>query len=284
MIENLKGIHETINYKGNSSLVLYDNRQTEDYPTHWHTAIEIIMPTENQYTVHLENTTIVLNAGDIIFLCPGVIHAIKAPETGHRIIFQADISTFLKMRDSESIISLLSPAATITPSDSPEIYQDVKDLLYEIYAEYQADQPLAEACIFAKLLNIFVLLGRNCTQNITRFEIGKQKQKEYTEKFIYICNYINLHCTEDISLDDIAELAGFSKYHFTRLFKQFTDNTFYKYLNKRRIEHAEQLLINSNLSITEVAFQSGFSSLSAFIRMFKLIKHCTPTDFRNIQG
>ncbi len=53
-------------------------------------------------------------------------------------------------------------------------------------------------------------------------------------------------------------------------------------MNKKRIEHAEKLLVDPELSITEVALQSGFSSLSAFIRMFKLIKDCTPTEFRSL--
>ena len=83
-------------------------------------------------------------------------------------------------------------------------------------------------------------------------------------------------------LDDVASLAGFSKYHFSRLFKNFTGLSFYKYLNKKRIEQAEKLLVDPALSITEVALQSGFSSLSAFIRMFKLIKDCTPTEFRSL--
>ena len=74
--------------------------------------------------------------------------------------------------------------------------------------------------------------------------------------------------------------AGFSKYHFTRLFKQFANTSFYKYLNQKRIEQAERLLINPQLSITEVSLASGFSSLSAFIRMFRLLKGCTPTEYR----
>ena len=85
-----------------------------------------------------------------------------------------------------------------------------------------------------------------------------------------------------MSLDDAANLAGFSKYHFTRLFKDFTGYSFYKYLNKKRIEHAERLLIDPEVLITEAALQSGFSSLSSFIRMFKIIKGCTPTEFRNM--
>jgi len=80
----------------------------------------------------------------------------------------------------------------------------------------------------------------------------------------------------------VADITGFSKYHFTRLFKQFTNISFYKYLNQKRIANAETLLINPDMSITEVALHSGYTSLSAFIRMFKLIKNCTPTEFRHM--
>ncbi|RHC49363.1 AraC family transcriptional regulator [Hungatella hathewayi] len=114
-----------------------------------------------------------------------------------------------------------------------------------------------------------------------RGHAGPQSAK-YAERFLYVCNYINEHCTEDLSLETIAGIAGFSKYHFTRLFKDFTHTSFYRYLNKKRISHAEQLLINPEYSVTEVALQSGFSSLSAFIRMFKQLKGCTPTEFKRM--
>ncbi len=71
---------------------------------------------------------------------------------------------------------------------------------------------------------------------------------------------------EDLSLEGVASQAGFSKYHFSRLFKQYTDSTFYKYLNQKRIEFAKTLLQDPGVSVTEVAFKSGFSSLSAFLR------------------
>ena len=87
---------------------------------------------------------------------------------------------------------------------------------------------------------------------------------------------------EDISLDTIADVAGFSKFHFSRLFKQFTNISFYDYLNQRRVKEAEKLLLNPNLSITEVAMRSGFSSISTFNRVFKSFKECTPTEFKNL--
>ena len=75
-------------------------------------------------------------------------------------------------------------------------------------------------------------------------------------------------------------MTGFSKFHFTRLFKQFTNVSFYKFLNQKRIDHAASLLINPEVSVTEAALSAGYSSLSSFIRMFKIMKGCTPTEYR----
>ena len=58
--------------------------------------------------------------------------------------------------------------------------------------------------------------------------------------------------------------------------------SFYKYLNQKRIENAERLLINPEVSVTEVSLSSGFTSLSSFIRMFKQIKGCTPSEYRTM--
>ena len=102
------------------------------------------------------------------------------------------------------------------------------------------------------------------------------------DKLLAICHYINEHFTENLTLEEVASLAGFSKYHFTRLFRQYADTSFYKYLNQRRIDHAKTLLLDPGLSVIEVALASGFSSLSAFLRMFKLLNHCTPTEYRSM--
>lgn len=282
MIENLKGIHETVNYKPNMNLRLYDNKQAEDYPMHWHTPIEIILPLENIYSITVGKHTIAVNPDDILFICPGVIHSLKAPENGRRLIFQAEITMFHAMHEFESIISLMTPVLIITKNDMPAIHQNIYDLILQIYDEYNSSNILLETVIYEKLLSIFVLIGRNYTQSFGQMNIEVQKHKEYTEKFISICNYINEHCTEDLSLDEIAGIAGFSKYHFTRLFKQFTTTTFYKYLNLMRIKHAQKLLADPSITVTEVALSSGFPSLSAFIRMFKLMNQCTPTEYRNM--
>lgn len=283
MIENLKGIYETVNFLKDTNLRLYDNKEVENYPPHWHTPIEIIMPMENYYTVECCDHAFHLRENDIIIICPGCPHTLYAPEEGgRRIIFQADTSILRGMKEIESILSILSPVIVITPEDYPDIHSSIQTLLMNIKEEYLNKAPLAEVFVYSKVLEIFVLIGRNYTENTQRFDVTNNKQREYTAKFMYICDYISAHCTEDLTLDFVADLAGFSKYHFTRLFKQFTNVSFYKYLNQKRIATAEKLLANPEYTITDIALNSGFSSLSSFIRMFKLMKNCTPTEFRSM--
>ena len=282
MIENLKGIFETVNFKENTNLRLYYNDEPENYPPHWHTPIEIIMPIHNIYTIECGGHTFILREKDIIIICPCCLHTLYAPQDGgERIIFQPDTSVLRGMKEIETILSILSPVIAITPEDYPDIHPAICSLLLEIKEEYMKNSVLSEAAIYSKVLAILVMIGRNYIKT-EHFDVTNNKQQEYTEKFLYICDYISTHCTEDLTLDFVADLAGFSKYHFTRLFKQFTNVSFYKYLNQKRIATAEEMLVNPEYTITDVAIRSGFSSLSSFIRMFKIIKNCTPTEFRNM--
>ena len=280
MIETLNGIHETVNFSNDSTIMLYDNNKTENYPTHWHTPIEILMPIESTYKAICNNVTFHLNTGDILLIAPGTLHALYAPPKGRRLIFQADITLLNSIRECESASYLVSSATLITPENSPAIHETIYSLMMEILDEYNGNTILSDASIYAKLIRILVLIGRTHTAEMDKFESSQSKQQEYIEKFMDVCDYINKHCTESLSLDEISEMAGFSKYHFSRLFKQFTNYSFYKYLNLHRIMYAEKLLVNPDVSVTEVALLSGFNSISSFIRMFKICKNCTPTEFR----
>lgn len=282
MIEVLNGIKETVLYKDIEGFKLHDNTDYESYPEHWHTPIEIIMPIENFFDVSNKKEIFTLQEGEILFINSGVIHGMPSTIHGERLILQVDLALLHSVADIASMLSTIPQALLLTPANAPTIHERLKELMLDIYREYYSGSILISASIYSKLLEMLVLIGREYTGKRNAFDMASNKQKEHTEKFMTVCNYIQQHCTEDLCLDDVADIAGFSKYHFTRLFKNFTGTSFYKYLNKKRIEQAEKLLVDPELSITEVALQSGLSSLSAFIRMFKLIKDCTPTEFRNL--
>lgn len=283
MIENLNGIFETVNFKQSTSLKLYDNDDYESYPPHWHTAVEIIMPLENNYTVDCGGQKKELREWDVLLISPGCIHTITAPPTGHRIIFQPSSTDLRFIKDIDALFTLTSPAIVITPEDYPSIHGRIKDILLEIRDDYFSSSTFSETFIYSKFLEIITLVGRNYIKtNEIVTDTEYKKQEEYIEKFINVCDYINEHCCEDLNLDDIAAMSGFSKFYFSRLFKQFTNVSFYRYVNQKRIAKAESMLVEPQYSVTEVASNCGFSSLSSFIRMFKIVKGCTPSDFRSM--
>jgi AraC-like DNA-binding protein len=283
MIHTLDGTKEIVSYEGNSTILLYTNDKAENYPNHWHTPLEIIMPLVDSYRAVCNNTTYDLRVGDVLLIAPGTLHRLYAPSSGKRIIFQAELSAFSNIKEFDTALTLASPALLITPEQYLDIHHEIAILLSDIKNEYDTNAPMKDIFIYSKLFQIIALIGRCNAGNSGLFTDEKSgKQEEYIDKFHFICDYINQNCTDNLSLNAIANIAGFSKYYFSRLFKEFTNLSFYRYLSIRRIAYAEKLLADPQMNITDIAFKSGFNNLSAFIRMFRIVKNCTPTEFRNM--
>jgi len=93
--------------------------------------------------------------------------------------------------------------------------------------------------------------------------------------------YIKERFSEKISLDDAAHAVNSSARHFCKVFKDATGITFTDYLARVRVEKAKHLLKNPHLRVSEIAFETGFESISQFNRSFKRVTGKTPTQFRD---
>lgn len=284
MIEILNGVKETVTYPTMNCLKLYHNNETENYPPHWHIAFEIIMTYKNDYTAVIRNETIHIEEGDILLISPGELHSLFAPPTGERMIAQCDCSIFQYISGMDSMFHMFCPYVLIKKNGlQQDLNRQLTAILLKIDEEYSTPKPFVEASVYSMLTSFLVLLGRNQLEASTSFpNTTTNKQHEYMDKFMAICNYINDHCTENISVDDLAVRAGYSKFHFSRLFKQFTGISCYEYITKQRLSLSEKLLLTPDLSIADVAMQSGFNSLSSFNRTFKQNKHCTPREYKQL--
>lgn len=83
-----------------------------------------------------------------------------------------------------------------------------------------------------------------------------------------------------ISLDDISRHVNFNPTALCRMFKDKTHMTIFEYLNKIRIEHTCCLLLYSELPINQVAYESGFNSITHFNRQFRMTMKMSPSDYR----
>jgi AraC-like DNA-binding protein len=284
MVSKGNSLKKDVNYHNDSSVRFYINTVKQDYSLHRHTALEIIMPIDNIYTVCCNNTEYMLKEKDILIIGSCVPHQLIAPAKGKRYIILADLSSLCSINEFEDIATILSPIVHITPEKFPGICDRIRTMIYSIAGEYESDDLFRDTAINSKLMNLLVLIGRKQSTKNKELDNNIPIQFEYAKKLISICNYINSHFSENISLNQVADYAGFSKYHFSRLFRQYADISFYQYLNKMRILNATKLLVESDMAVMEVSKQCGYSCVSSFIRMFKIQKGCTPSEFRNMQN
>jgi AraC-like DNA-binding protein len=94
-------------------------------------------------------------------------------------------------------------------------------------------------------------------------------------------DHIDRNYAESLDLDGLARVAGVSKYHFARTFEATYGETPIRYLTRRRIERAQDLLRHANLTVTEVCMLVGFASLGSFSSRFTQLVGENPTAYRN---
>jgi AraC-like DNA-binding protein len=92
---------------------------------------------------------------------------------------------------------------------------------------------------------------------------------------------VDRHYAEPLDLDAMAEAAHVSRYHFARSFAETYGETPVRYLTRRRIERAQDLLRSANLTVTEICMIVGFSSLGSFSSRFRELVGETPTEYRD---
>lgn len=104
---------------------------------------------------------------------------------------------------------------------------------------------------------------------------------EYMARINRVIDYIERNMAEELSLDTLAEVADFSRFHFHRVFGAMVGERLNRFIQRVRVERAaSQLLVNPKKSITNIAFDCGFSGSAAFARLFKDFIKMTPSQWR----
>jgi AraC-like DNA-binding protein len=93
-------------------------------------------------------------------------------------------------------------------------------------------------------------------------------------------DHIDRHYATALDLDGLASVAGVSKYHFARCFEVAYGETPMRYLTRRRIERAQDLLRHANLTVTEICMAVGFASLGSFSSRFRELVGESPSAYR----
>lgn len=118
-------------------------------------------------------------------------------------------------------------------------------------------------------------------QPITSHSYTNTYKVSETERMQKVHNYVWQHFKDDIRLGEAASLAGMSEAAFCRYFRARANKTFTDYVSEIRIGHASKLLLETGWNISQIAYESGFDTLSNFNRNFKKFTQQTPRDYRN---
>lgn len=153
-------------------------------------------------------------------------------------------------------------------------------LFDEIIQEYTKSAHNLSLMLYAKFLTLISELQLNCLNNTTVIK-GRKVDVHAVEIAI---DYINKNYIYKITLNDLSEIAHLSPIYFRQLFFDSTGMTPYSYILDKRVEKAKQLLALSNIPISNVAIDSGFTDQAYMGKVFKQITGYTPLKYRKTQN
>lgn len=267
-----KSLHESLIVQIDRATVLYDK-------LHQHEEVQITYVVSGNGKLFVADSIHNFGPGDL-FVIPS-----NSPH-----LFQNNVEEGIEAH----MISLFFSGNTVVKAFAhfPEL-DNIRSFLHELgagmklspcpdnLAEQMQEFPsLVPFRKFTRFLSLLDRLTRVSKVPLTGFVYPKEISHNEGQRMRAIFEYVTNNFQKEISLNDIADLAYMTPNAFCRFFKQRTNKTFFQFLIELRIEHACQLLAQTHdVPIGEIAYKSGFRSISNFNRKFKELKGMAPSKY-----
>lgn len=237
------------------------------YPAHLHKEVEFVYVLSGQISISIDEQTYELYPGDCSIAFPNCIHRSETKEQSDILlcIFSLDfmndfMKEFTDFRPESPILS-----AELVSMDAKNALERLKNL-----SPSQHDSRLFKGYLTIVITEILGKMSLKPFSSKTEMNLSQQ-----------LLTYIDTHYTETLSLECIAKALGVSKFYLSHIFSNKLHTSYTAYLSGKRIELAKTLLVSTSLSITEIAYESGFSSTRTFFRAFEEFCHTTPKAYRS---
>lgn len=254
---------------------------------HIHTTIEILYVTEGQFTASLSGVEYVIEEGDMLLVHSREIHSVVATGEGKNQYYclKIDPNLLYSSRGEVMEAKYILPF-TVGNAENQRLFKaeslektGVPKIIPKLHRENQSENYGRELAVKAETINLLLFILRYWNDH--DIDLHLDMSDYMLASFYKVFNYINSHFSEEISAMDCSRMANISYSYFSRVFKRLTGQNFNDYLNTARLNEAEKQLISTDKSITEIAFDCGFSDSCYFIARFKKRKGITPKQFRN---
>ena len=235
------------------------------YFAHIHRQIEIFYVLDGVIEVTISGQKRLLEKGMVSIVFPNEVHETYTPENSSAVmmIFSQDL-----LADFNREFNLYRPQCPFISDlqDAGQFSQMISGLLENV--QKNTDIRISKGYLYIIVSMI-----------LSRLSLVKQK-KVSADICQAISHYLDMHFTEELNLTQLAAALGYSKYHISHIFKEKFGCSYNDYLRQLRSEHAMGLLTHSEMTVTEVCFASGFSSLRSFYRAFHEVYGVPPRSVK----
>ena len=238
--------------------VVSSNRKT--------TMFEIELPIIEGGTSYIDNTSHAISENLVICAKPGQMRHTKLPFKCYYI--------HMIINEGQMFDILSSFPNYIKLSDTTEI----KEIFLSLCEHYDTGIPEDEIMLQSLILKLIYVLDRY-TVSYRAKHSPKRNNHEIIDKTI---EYINSNLSADLSLEALCKRVNFTPVYFHKLFKSSTGNTLRDYVEDQRIKKSIELLVSTEMTLTQIAYECGFSSQSYFSYVFKKKMKRTPRDYAKI--
>ena len=255
-------------------------------PFHYHPELELVYVTESYGKRIIGNAVEPFEAGDMVFLGSNIPHVWLNDEIYYQeitklksksivVYFNKDIfgPLFYELPETKKINTLFTEATRglrITGKTNTLVAQKLQALLKK-----------KDFDVIVGLFEILSILSNSkdiVFINNEAYTPADDQSK--TDRLGIVYKYVKEHYMEDISLENISKMANLTPPSFCRLFKARNKKHFVEYLSEVRISNACKALIETDKSISTVAYESGYKTVSNFNKLFKKITGVTPQVYK----
>ena len=249
-------------------------------PVHWHDEFEIIYVRSGFLTVSISGESYIGKTGEAFVVSPGNLH-LMGSQTG-----TVDYYTFLfplkyiSFRTDDMLDEkLLEPLNSGHLMICPRVKDTAKELCEQLIEIYEAKKDESESKITTQVRTKIILLQFILEMWKKGFVIENDTSGRNTVEKEMV-SYIQQNFTGKISLREFGEQFHLSEKYISRYFKEHFHITLSQYVTYLRLEHAKQLLQDTDIPVTDVAMQSCYQNVSYFIRSFQKAYAVSPLKYR----
>ncbi|MFN8354894.1 MAG: AraC family transcriptional regulator [Spirosomataceae bacterium] len=278
----MKAIFERINTAGTNSFIF---RQFEvpafDAPYHFHPEYELTLISKGEGQRYVGQHVADFWEGDLVFIGANLPHCwINRPleaENVSAIVIQFNEhfwgELFINLPEMEPIKHFLK--------QSKVGFRIIGQTQVALAAKIKALVPEKPLSKMVGLIEILDILSQSNDLQALDFSFSEHHYSQVeTARFQKVFSYLIANFREDLTLEQIAQVADLTPTSFCRYFKDITQKTFIEVLNEYRLQYACHLLQKSDLPVQQIAFDSGFGDVPYFNKVFKKQKSCTPLAYR----